>query len=128
MKILLVSLGTRGDMEPFLAVGELLKKAGHETVCLFPEQYKKLAFEGGHSFESLGPEFIEMLESDVGKAAMGGSATIWQKLRAYLKLQKDYTHINKTIMQRQYDVLHRLRPDRCVYSAKSIYPVVWGMK
>lgn len=127
MKILLVSLGTRGDMEPFLAVAELLKKVGHETVCLFPEQFRELALEGGHSFESLGPEFIEMLESEVGKTAMGGSATMLQKLKAYRKLQKDYALINKTVMQRQYDVLHRIGPDHCVYSGKSIYPVVWGI-
>lgn len=31
MKIILVSVGTRGDMEPFVAIGELLKAC--ELVC-----------------------------------------------------------------------------------------------
>ena len=79
MKILLTSIGTRGDMEPFLALGELLKKAGHKTICLMPEQFRPLAEEDGPDFETLGPEFMEMLESGLGKLALGGSGTALQK-------------------------------------------------
>ena len=35
MKILLTSIGTRGDIEPFLAVGERLEQRGHQVVFLF---------------------------------------------------------------------------------------------
>ncbi|HSR61199.1 MAG TPA: glycosyltransferase [Robiginitalea sp.] len=128
MKILLTSIGTRGDMEPFLALGELLKKAGHETVCLMPEQFRPLAEEGGHAFETMGPEFMEMLESDLGKLALGGSGTAMQKFSAYRRLQKEYASINIKLMQRQYEVINRIRPDRIVHSAKVIYPVVWGLE
>lgn len=127
MKILLTSIGTRGDMEPFLALGELLKKAGHNTVCLMPEQFRPLAEEGGHAFESMGPEFMEMLESDLGKLALGGSGTVLQKMSAYRKLQKEYAAINVTLMQRQYEVIHRINPDRIVHSGKVVYPIVWGL-
>ena len=83
MKILLTSIGTRGDMEPFLAIADMLKAAGHKTVCLFPEQFRPLAEDGGHRFESLGPEFMDLLESPLGKIVMGGSGTTWQKIRSY---------------------------------------------
>ena len=45
-KILLMSLGSRGDMEPYLALGEELKDAGHEIAFCMPAQ-----------FQSLGPYF-----------------------------------------------------------------------
>jgi UDP:flavonoid glycosyltransferase YjiC (YdhE family) len=47
MKILLLSIGTRGDMEPFLAIGEILKEKGHRVVCAFPGQFKDLALKHG---------------------------------------------------------------------------------
>jgi sterol 3beta-glucosyltransferase len=28
MKVILISIGTRGDMEPFLTIGEILKEKG----------------------------------------------------------------------------------------------------
>lgn len=37
MKILLTSIGTRGDIEPFLSIGEILERKGHQVVFSFPE-------------------------------------------------------------------------------------------
>lgn len=31
MKIILTSIGTRGDIEPFLAIGKILKEKGHQV-------------------------------------------------------------------------------------------------
>lgn len=36
MKILLMSIGTRGDIEPFLAIGEILSNRGHSIVYALP--------------------------------------------------------------------------------------------
>lgn len=115
-------------MEPFLAVGEMLRDAGHETICVFPEQFRQLAEEGGHEFESLGSEFIDLLESDIGQAAMGGSASTWQKLRAYRGVQREYLKISKKVSQRQYHSVQKWRPNRLVHHAKATYPVIWGVE
>lgn len=52
MKVLITSIGTRGDMEPFLAIAELLKNKGHEVTCLFPDQFKPLVGDTGVNFEA----------------------------------------------------------------------------
>lgn len=41
-------------------------------MCAFPEQFRNLAEDSGLAFASLGTKFIEMLDSEVGKAALGG--------------------------------------------------------
>jgi sterol 3beta-glucosyltransferase len=64
VKILLMSIGTRGDCEPFLGVGEMLRKYGENVICAFPEQYRGLAEESGFPFYSLGSEFLSLLNSD----------------------------------------------------------------
>ena len=71
MKILMISVGTQGDMEPFLTIGEILQEKGHQVTYVFPEQFRDLALETGLGFTSLGSDYIEMLESDTGKNAMG---------------------------------------------------------
>ncbi|MGD9900762.1 MAG: glycosyltransferase, partial [Calditrichaceae bacterium] len=64
MKIILISVGTRGDMEPFMAIGEILKEKGHRVICAFPEQFRNLAQDSALEFASLGTKFIKMLDSD----------------------------------------------------------------
>ncbi len=56
-KVVLVSVGTRGDMEPFLAVGELLKAKGHDVIAAFPEQFRGLAEDTDVAFFSLGAKY-----------------------------------------------------------------------
>jgi hypothetical protein len=73
MKILLLSLGTRGDCEPFAGLGEMLRERGEEVICAFPEQYRNIAEESGFRFYSLyaaitfalGSVYIKVLSSIV---------------------------------------------------------------
>ncbi len=128
MKIILTSIGTRGDMEPLLAVGEILKKKGCRIICLFPEQFRNLTEDSGFEFESLGKEFIEMLNSPVGQIAMGGGRFGLKKLRAYIKLITMQSGINKNMTIVQERVIENIKPDRIVHNAKVMYPVIWSLR
>lgn len=76
MKVFSISIRTRGDMEPFLAIGEILIDIGHQVICAFPEQFRSLVTGTGMGFISLGSEYIALLESDIGKTAMGGGSGV----------------------------------------------------
>lgn len=125
MKILVTSIGTRGDMEPFLAIGEILKKKGHEVICLFPEQFSSLAQSSGFEFYSLGREFMDMLESDLGKFALGGKGGQWKKIWAFIQLTKTQAKINKMMVEKQLEVINDLNPERIIHNGKVMYPVIW---
>ncbi len=114
-------------MEPFLAVGEILKEKGHQVICTFPEQYRSLAEDSNMEFASLGTKFIEMLDSDVGKAALGGSGSRLKKILAYIKLAGKQTEINKELVNKQYELIESEDPDRIVYNGKATYPIIWEL-
>jgi len=115
-------------MEPFLAIGEILKKNGHEIICLFPEQFRVLAEDSGFEFASLGSEFINMLDSPAGRTAMGGGRFGIKKMKAYLKLISMQKEINKGMIIKQEAVIEKEQPDRVVHNGKVLYPVIWGLE
>lgn len=127
MKIILVSVGTRGDMEPFLAIGEILVEKGHHVICAFPEQFSHLVEGSKMEFASLGAKFIELLESDDGKAAMGGGGSGFEKFIATIKLAKNQTEANKELVHKQYELIEKEKPDRIVYNGKATVPVIWEL-
>lgn len=127
MKIILTSVGTRGDMEPFLAIGEMLQEKGHEVICAFPEQFEELAKESSLKFVSLGPKFINLLESEDGKAAMGGSTGI-KKLKGTINLALKQNDANKELVLNQHAIIEKEKPDRIVYNGKAIVPIIWRLK
>lgn len=84
MKIILISIGTLGDIEPFLAIGEILKEKGHQVICAFPEQFRHLGRPLVWYLFLWGAKFIDMLDRDNGKAAMGGSGSGLKKFLAFI--------------------------------------------
>ena len=127
MKVIFISVGTRGDMEPFIAIGEILKEKGCQVICAFPEQFRNLAEDANMEFYSLGLKFIELLDSDDGKAALGGSGSGLRKMLAYIKLALRQTEMNKELVSKLYDLIESENPDRIVYNGKAIYPIIWGL-
>ncbi|MDF1496968.1 MAG: glycosyltransferase [Patescibacteria group bacterium] len=127
-KIILASVGSRGDMEPFLTIGEMLKKKGHHVICAFPEQFRSLAEDAGLEFASLGSKFIEMLFSDLGKTVMGGGGSKIKKFIATFKLAKSSLEVNKELANKQREVIDRENPDLVLHHIKALYPVVWSTK
>lgn len=125
MKFLLNSIGTRGDVEPFITFAVFLKEQGHEVKCVFPEQFRLLSEDAGIPFASLGPEFIQLVEGDDGKLVMGGKGSMFKKLKAYIRLYKAGVKINRKLVAIQHDLIESEKPDRIIYNGKSSYPILW---
>lgn len=126
MKFMLIAIGTRGDIEPFLAVGELLLKKGHHVVGLFPAQFGPLAEESGIRFLPFDAGFIDMIEGEVGKQALGGTKNLWGRIKAYYQLYKASVKVNKKLFKEQIDFIAQEHPDRIIHSIKATVPIQWG--
>lgn len=124
-KILLTSLGTRGDMEPFIAIGEALRKKGHEVVYCIPVQFGPLLPVSAR-FHPLSGKFIELIESAEGRQVMGKSGW-WTKLRALFYLYRKGREVNRILVREQSDAIARELPDLVIYHPKCSYPVLWSM-
>lgn len=128
MKILSIAIGTRGDIEPFIAMAEILQQQGHEVVCAFPEQFRNLAEDANLRFHSLGSEFLDMLHTKDGKLAMGGSGSRFKKIRATIRLANSFAQISKDLMTKQHDLFEKEKPDRVLHHGKAVYGYIWGVQ
>lgn len=125
MKIILTSVGTQGDIEPFLAIGKLLKERGNKVVCAFPEKFREITETRDIEFASLGKYDEDIFKGDVGRTLMGGAG--FKKFFAYFKAirvaMKQNVHKEKEF--KLYEIVKRERPDRIVHHSKNVYPLLW---
>jgi rhamnosyltransferase subunit B len=56
MRVLIITGGTHGDVNPFLAVGCELKSRGHDVICLVHPYFRESVEEAGLTLRELGPE------------------------------------------------------------------------
>lgn len=66
--ISLLTIGSRGDLQPFLALGQELKNAGHQVRLVSAERYRPFAEQLGLEFAGLSTDPLALLNSADGQA------------------------------------------------------------
>lgn len=127
MKILFTSLGTRGDVEPLIAMAEILNRNGHEAICAFSEQFRSEVESVRLPFVSLGSEFTEVLNSKFAKSAFGGTQSRLHTLYAYFRLALLFIKSEKATIESQYNAVKKADPDLIVHNRIAVYPFVWEL-
>jgi len=70
MKVCFFTLGTRGDVQPYVALGKELVKEGHEAVICGGESFHKLVESNGIDFVPTTSDLMAIAASPEGKAIL----------------------------------------------------------
>jgi len=81
MRVLLSTIGSRGDFQPLLALALQLRELGHEVRLCAPPDFRGLAEEHGLPFVPVGPELraprpVQDLRKSVADMVAGQFATL----------------------------------------------------
>ena len=74
MKVTLVAVGTRGDVQPMLALGQTLQQRGHTVKIAAPPNFGKWITDHGFAFAPVGADKKQYLQNnpDVAEAHAKG--------------------------------------------------------
>jgi sterol 3beta-glucosyltransferase len=70
MKILLLTLGTRGDVQPFIALGVGLRNAGHQVTVCTTEGFAPFVEEHGLSYGFMSNDLVDLTTGEAGRRAI----------------------------------------------------------
>ncbi|MEQ4723172.1 glycosyltransferase [Nonomuraea sp. B19D2] len=90
MRPLLITAGSRGDVQPYLALARGLRAAGHEPVVAAPRRFEPLATAHGVAFVPLSDEMLALQDSVKGqgvRAAITAARSVKPMLRRLLNDQ-----------------------------------------
>ena len=73
MKIALLTLGTRGDTQPFIALGKALAARGHDVVFGAPEDSQQWIEGHKLAYRSLGVDMQSFFQSSEGRKVLAGN-------------------------------------------------------
>lgn len=83
MKIALLTLGTRGDVQPFIALGKALQSRGHHVVLGAPDNFHSWIENHGLTYRSIGVDMQAFVQSPEGRKVMAGNpfamARMWRQ-------------------------------------------------
>jgi len=127
MKVILFSIGTRGDIEPFLAIAQLLKEQNCDVICVFPEQYRKIVERMGLSFKGFSEDILDLMNGKEMKMIFGNQGSILKRIRILIKMARVSLKLSKDSVTLQHRIQKEEKPDKILFHPKCNYSVVWGV-
>lgn len=112
MKILLIAIGTRGDVQPFVVLGKALAERGHEVSIAAAAGFAQMIAGAGLTHHNLPMDLQQLLQEPEMRDALTG---IRSKLKAY--------RWASSLMNQQFDTLWQIgldtAPDLILHHFKS---------
>src|SRR5688572_2753934 len=111
MRILITTFGTRGDIQPFIALGISLKNAGHDVAICTSEGYKSFVEEYDLGYVFMSNELLQ-LSQDLLDGAGG--------MRGMIRTTKTIPGAVRNLMDDEWNAAVTFQPDLIVYHTKCL--------
>ena len=98
MRAILSAPGSRGDVNPMIAIGKSLRQAGHDVVISLAQPYAEIAESAGLTVESVidRQRFTELL----------GNEHVWKPIRGALavfrQISRDYMPLHEEVIRKHH--------------------------
>lgn len=111
MNILITTFGTRGDIQPFIALGVGLKAAGYNVGICTAEGFKPFVEENGVEYVFMNNDLLELSQAALGeKSGMGDTLnTLRQMMPAIRRSMLD-----------EWNAAQTFQPDLIIYHPKAM--------
>jgi sterol 3beta-glucosyltransferase len=110
-KILITTFGTRGDIQPFIALGRGLEAAGYDVRVCTSEGYKPFVEEHDLRYLPMDNELLRLSQEALGEAKGAGDT---------LKLIKQMKSAIRRSMDDEWAAAQAFQPDLIVYHPKCL--------
>lgn len=116
MRIAIQTLGTRGDVQPYVALALGLIGQDHAVQIAAPIQFEPMIRERGIPFAPFPGDFLQLLDTPEAKAAIAGG----RGFSARFKLLKHVRPLMQSLINEEWAAARAFGPDIIVYHPKSI--------
>ncbi|MGG6295899.1 glycosyltransferase [Leptolyngbya sp. AN02str] len=87
--IAILTLGSRGDVQPYIALGLGLQQAGDRVIFVTEPSFQPWVEQYGLSFAPLRANFVQLAKSAQGKAAIVGQGNPWSLIQSTKAMMRD---------------------------------------
>ena len=119
MKIFIITLGTRGDVQPYVALGKGLKTAGHDVTVCASSSFEPFITEHGLQYGYMNDELVRFIHSAEGRYAIENMTNLINSLKHIRKMLKQVEPIQWMALRDSRNSAQQAHPDLIIYHPKA---------
>lgn len=120
MRILILTVGTRGDVQPYIALGKGLAAAGHSVTICTCASFESFVTSHGLEYAFLNDDLIDFMHSEDGKVAMERTGNWWQAIWTGLRLFSKVGPMQRRQIHDLWKATVAAKPDLILYHPKAL--------
>lgn len=118
MNILLLTYGTRGDVQPFLALGQGLKSRGHRVKLVTSVRFERFVTDQGLEFAGMPDDLLAILDTDEGKSLIEGTQNVFDTISKNIRLTRRLQPMQEDQLDACWSAAQDFAPDFVVFHPK----------
>jgi len=118
MKVLVITIGTRGDVQPLIALAAGLAQYGHAVSVCTSVRYIDAVKRRGLDFLQLSDDLVSLVETPEGRRTIAGTGGPVKRLRGYCGLMARSLQIQRDLFRDGWAAASALEPDVIVCHPK----------
>jgi sterol 3beta-glucosyltransferase len=120
MRVLVVTAGSRGDVQPYVALGKGIQAAGHPVTICTCSSFESFITDHGLNYGYMNDGFLRLVDSEAGREAMESGSNVFGLVKSMLVLMKEAKALNREMLKDAWNVAQTVKPDIVVYHPKSL--------
>lgn len=117
---LIATIGTRGDVQPYLALGRALMASGHEITICTCAHFEPFVRKYGLGYGYVNNDFIDFLHSPQGKIILGNAGSFWKTLATLAPMISKLGNLQERQMADVWAASRESAPDLILYHPKAL--------
>jgi len=120
MNVIIITIGSRGDVQPFVALGKGLKAAGHKVTLCTSSSFEAFICSHGLDYGHMTDELLKLMDSAAGRDAMENTNGISGSIKTMIRLAKKVKPINRQMLKDSWEAAQAAEPDIVLFHPKAL--------
>nr|WP_319392704.1 glycosyltransferase [uncultured Desulfobacter sp.] len=118
MNILILTYGSRGDVQPYLALGKGLQKAGHTVTLGTSVRFQDFVESHGIDYTYMNDDLLSVIDTDEGKDLLEKGSNFFEMVRRGLKVAKKIKPTQRALLKESWQAARNTKPDFLLFHSK----------
>jgi len=119
MRVLILTYGSRGDVQPYVALGRGLEAKGHEVTLATSKRFSAFVGEHGLRFAGLSDDLLAIIDTDQGREMLENTNNVLSMLRRMFAMAKQVGPMQRALLEDSWRVAKAARPDVVIFHPKA---------
>lgn len=119
MNILILTYGSRGDVQPYVALAKGLKQNGHDVTLATSERFRDFVLAHGLRFGPLSDDLLAIIDTDQGRDLLENTGNLFKVFTRTLTMLKQVGPMQQRLLRDSWAAAEAARPDIIVFHPKA---------